>query len=128
MPKKVCIGHIFHVMTYAFVFKMPQKRTVSVSLFFMFEIWFWNAPIFESKILRMIRKWGITRLSIIVKVGHFKEKRMIRFQTGKREGDISQTNAYHMPSRAKYVLHIIFGTFQVTSRKTVNVSIYTVFV
>ena len=35
MPKKVCIGHIFHVMTYAFVFKMPQKRTVSVSLFFM---------------------------------------------------------------------------------------------
>ena len=39
MPQKVCGGDILHVTAYAIFPEMPQNRTVSVFLFFLFEIW-----------------------------------------------------------------------------------------
>ena len=38
MPGKACERYvIFHVMAYAFVFEIPEIRTLSVSLYFLFE-------------------------------------------------------------------------------------------
>ena len=38
MPQSVCGGDILHVMAFAKKFEMPQNRTLSVFLFFLFEI------------------------------------------------------------------------------------------
>ena len=81
MPQKVCGGCILQVMAFAFVFEMPQNRTVSIFLIFLFEIWsrvffrnahffmldFFEMPQILFRMLQMIRKWGISKKSGIKK-------------------------------------------------------------
>ena len=89
MPQKVCEGYILNVMTYAFFSKMPQSRRVFVFLFFsvrnLITCFFRNASLFYARIWKTetLRFWD------------FSEKKV------------------NMSSCAKYILHILFGSFYV---------------
>ena len=108
LPQKVCGGYIKHGMAYAFVFEMPKIDRD-------FEV-----PHFSNLILRM-RKWGNSRFSNAKKWGSSRKKHVIDLKTRKEpKMNIFDFGAFqkqmHMPSRAKYLLHILFGAFQETSR------------
>ena len=56
------------------------------------------------------------------KVGHFEKKHVINFKTGKApKSNMFDFGAFqekmHMPSRAKFIFHILFGAFQEISRE-----------
>ena len=69
-----------------------------------------------------MEKMGHSKIFEHKKVGHFeKKKHVIDFKIGK-ESKMARFDSgafqkqMHMPSRAKYFLHILFGAFQVTYR------------
>ena len=94
MPQKVCGGDILYVMAFVKNFEMPPK---------------------------IDSKWGISKNSSLKKWGISKIKHVISFRTEKREKlklfDFGAFQKFmQMPSREKYLLHILFGAFQVPSR------------
>ena len=98
-------------------FKIDHVFFLEMPHFFIFEN-------LEMNLILKMGKWGISRSSNIKEWGIPQKKARDQFKNGKRTENrcvrfwgISKTNAYHMqhmPSRAKYILHILFGAFQVT--------------
>ena len=88
----------------------------------LFMLDFLKCPIFEPILVRMfqmIRKWGLSK-NRAEESAVIKKKHVIRFWKGKREKlklfDFwAFQKKMHMTPRGKYVLHILFGAFQVTS-------------
>ena len=138
MPQKAFEGGILHVRAYAILPEMPQNRTYLLSVLFSFSNrshafflemphffyvrFSWNATF--SHLILKIGKMGHFRKNDHKKVGHFEKKHAINFKTGKAPKLImfdfgAFQEKLHMLSRAKYLLHILFGAFQEKSTWTI---------
>ena len=135
MPQKVCGGYIFHVMAYTFFLncaKIEQFQFFSFScsksdhiLFFetlhFFMLVFLNAP-FSNHLHHSNQYWFEN--GVFQKIEHKKwSPKKARDQISNRKRGKTETVRFwgvseklHMASR-KYILHILFGTFHVTSCK-----------
>ena len=108
MPRKVCGGDILHVMAFGKKFEMPQNRTVSVFHFFSVR------NLITCLIFEMPHFFKLE----IFEMPHFRNIGSIRTNSEKLklfDFGVFQ-NFLQMPSRAKYLLHILFGAFQLPSR------------
>ena len=125
MPQKLCGGYILHVTTYAFFRECPKIGDIHFRFFSRFKI---GHVLFSSKcptfyvrnsrnalipFPNQMGKWGISVISNIKKWGMSRKKhvpKMNKSDFGAFQGKM------HMPSRAKFILHILFRAFHGTPR------------
>ena len=139
---KACERYIFHVMAYAYFFEMPKIRTLSVSLSFLFEFSsralflkcpificsiFLKCPIFDSFcsiILKcpifdsfLFENWAFQNNRTYENRAFQKNSTWWEFEQ-KRERNWKYSNKIneHMPSREKFIFHMLSRAFHNTSR------------
>ena len=126
MPQKACEGcfctwwHVPQNRTYSFLVLFPLK---SITWFPSKCPTFFCSKILKCTFFHLILKVGdgVFQEFRHKKVGHFEGKSRDRFQGEKNQKWIGSILGHfkifeHMSSRAKYILHIVFGVYQGVSR------------
>ena len=119
---KACERYIFHVMAYANFFEMPKIRTLSDSLCFYVRIVI-TCSFFEMPDFHMFDYFEMPNFRIRMnrKSGISKKEHVMRIRTKNREKlKVFEFWAFqkklHMPSREKYIFHMLFRAFHDTPR------------
>ena len=108
MPQKACERGIYHVSICIFFTKCPKIEDVHFRFIFCFLIdhvlFFRNTPLFYARFF----KCPFFPFSRSIKNRKWTENEHLRFW--------GISKKMHMPSRNKFLFHMLFGAFNVTSR------------